>query len=313
MLYGSGEYTYELVDGWAKCPTDWPLLDVAGLAIDAQDRVYVLNRSTHPVMVFDREGNLLTSWGAGHFSRAHGTCTGPDDSVYCTDDINHTVSKFNHEGKLLLMLGNKDQPSDTSYVKKQSLYHSLATITRGGPPFNRPTGVALSSSGEIYVTDGYGNARVHKFSPEGALLFSWGEPGYAPGQFILPHSVWVDKENRVWIVDRENSRIQIFNAQGEFLNQWTDLGRPTDVCIDDEEVVYISELSPPRVSIFTINGKLLARWGNEGERSKKKILFFDPHDIAVDSRGDIYVGDVAMAGHGIDRGSRFVRKFTRIT
>jgi len=173
--------------------------------------------------------------------------------------------------------------------------------------------VALSSSGEIYVTDGYGNARVHKFSPNGDLLFSWGEPGYAPGQFMLPHSVRVDKEGRVWVVDRENSRIQIFNAQGEFLNQWTDLCRPTDICIDDEEVVYVSELSPPRISIFTIKGKLLARWGNEGEGSKEKVLFFDPHDIAVDSQGDIYVGDVALAGHGMERGPKLIRKFIRKT
>lgn len=311
MAYGSGKYSYELLDIWAKYPYDWSLHDVCGLSVDSQDRVYVLNRGDHPIIVFDREGNLLTSWGEGYFSRAHGTCTGPDDSVYCTDDVHHIVSKFNRNGKLLLVLGNKDQPSDTGYVKKPSVFHSLETIVRGGPPFNRPTGVALSPSGEIYVTDGYGNARVHKFSSDGTLLFSWGEPGYALGQFMLPHSVRVDKKGHVWVVDRENSRIQIFDAQGEFLNQWTDLCRPTDLCIDDKEIVHVSELSPPRVSIFTINGKLLARWGNEGERSKEEVLFFDPHDIAVDSHGDIYVGDVALSGHGVERGPKVIRKFIR--
>ncbi len=307
MAYGTGKYTYELVDGWAKCPAGWSFIDVCGLSIDSQDRVYILSRSAHPVAVFDREGNLLTSWGEGFFKRAHGTCVGPDGSVYCTDDGNHTVSKFTPDGKLLLTLGNKDQPSDTGYVRKEG----LATIKRGGPPFNRPTGVALSSSGEIYVSDGYRNARVHKFTPDGTLLFSWGEPGNAPGQFRTPHSIWVDKRERVWVADRENNRVQIFDARGEFLSQWTDLSLPTDIFIDDEETVYISELSR-RVSIFTINSKLLARWDSQGQ-VKETDLFLAPHTIAVDSKGDLYVGEVSWAHDRIDRGSRTVLKFARRT
>ncbi len=310
MLYGAGKYKYELVDGWAKCPEGWSFVDICGLFIDSQDRVYMLTRGAHPVMVFDRAGNLLTSWGEGFFSkRTHGICVGPDGSVYCVDDDNHTVSKFTAEGKLLMVLGDKEHPSDTGYIRKAEFYDRLATIKRGGPPFNHPTGVALSSSGEIYVTDGYGNARVHKFSPDGTLLFSWGEPGSGLGQFRLPHSVWVDKQERVWVTDRENNRIQIFNAQGEFLNQWTDLTRPTDIFIDDEETVYVSELSP-RVSLFTIDGKLLARWGNES-RDKETALFLAPHAIAVDSQGDLYVGEVPMGYSGVDRGSRTVQKFAR--
>ena len=216
LLYGTGKYSYELVDGWARCPEGYSFLNVGGLCIDSQDRVYVFNRGAHPVMIFDREGNLLTSWGEGFFKRTHGSYIGPDDAIYCTDDSSHTVSKFTPEGKLLLVLGTKDEPSDTGYVQQPDLYESLATIKRGGPPFNRPTGTALSLSGEIYVTDGYGNARVHKFSPDGILLFSWGEPGDAPGQFRIPHSVWVDKRERVWVCDRHNNRILIFNDKGEF-------------------------------------------------------------------------------------------------
>ncbi len=309
MLYGTGKYTYELVDGWAKCPEGFSFFDVCGLSIDSQDRVYILSRSAHPVMVFDREGNLLTSWGEGFFKRAHGTCVGPDGAVYCTDDKDHTVRKFTPEGNLLQVLGSKDQPSDTGYVQQPRLAESLATIRRGGPPFNRPTGVA-----QIYVSDGYGNARVHKFTPDGTLLFSWGEPGDAPSQFRLPHSIWVDKQERVWVVDRENNRIQIFNAQGEFLTQWTDLSRPTDIFIDDEETVYVSELSPRRgVSIFTIDGKLLARWSSQQEEDKETALFLAPHAIAVDSRGDLYVGEVSVTYARIDRGPRTVQKFARRT
>jgi len=312
MSFGSGKYTYELDDVWAKLPKGWSFFDVCGLAVDTQDRVYILNRSEHPVMVFDRKGNFLTSWGEGYFQRAHGSTVSYDGSVYCTDDGHHTVSKFTPDGKLLMVLGNKDKPSDTGFVHTpgMTLTACLPTIKRGAPPFNRPTGVAVSSSsGEIFVSDGYGNARIHKFSPDGKLLLSWGEPGTAPGQFCLPHSVWVDKNDRVWVPDRENRRLQIFDAKGKFLDQWTDLGRPTDVVIDKNEIVYVSELLQ-QVSIFTIKGKLLARWGSQGE-NQETALFLAPHALAVDSRGDIYVGEVAKTFAKIDRGARTVQKFVR--
>ncbi len=274
MLYGTGKYTYELVDGWAKIPKRWSFDSVPSLFVDSQDRVYVFNRGAHPVMIFDREGNLLTSWGEGLFKMAHGMCVGPDGSVYCTDAGSHTVSKFTPEGKLLLVLGNKDQPSETGFVgflKEPDPDDMVASIRRSGPPFNSPTGVALSSSGEIYVSDGYGNARVHKFSPDGTLLLSWGEPGDAPGHFRWPHAVWVDKQERVWVCDRSNNRVQIFNGKGEFLDQRTDLNLPNTLVMDNEETVYVAELSR-RVSIFTIDGKLLARWGEAkmAQRSRRR-------------------------------------------
>ncbi len=317
MLYGTGKYRYELVDGWAKCSEGWSVGDVCGVSIDSQDRVYVFNRSAHPVAVFDREGSLLTSWGEGLFKTPHGICLGPDGSVYCTDAGNHTVSKFTLDGKLLLVLGNKDQPSETGYMGQPDSYESVATIRQGGPPFNSPTGVALSSSGEIYVSDGYGNARVHKFSPDGTLLLSWGEPGDAPGHFRWPHAVFVDKRERVWVADRLNDRIQIFNAKGEFLSQWTGLRYPTGIFIDGDETVYVSEIGR-EVNIFTTDGKRLARWGmsrlvtSEGQ-DKKTALFLAPHTISVDSRGDLYVGEVSMAEFGVDRGPRTVQKFARRT
>ena len=265
MIYGTGKYTYELVDEWAKLPEGWSFGGaIGGLTVDLKDRVYVLNRGAHPVIVFDREGNLLATLGEGLFNCPHGSYLGPDFAIYCTDDGNHTVSKFTNDGKLLMTLGNKDQPSDTGYVRKEG----TLSVKRSAPPFNRPTGVALSSSGEIYVSDGYGNARIHKFAPDGTLLFSWGDPGTAPGQFRTPHSILVDKQERVWVCDRENSRIQIFNAEGEFLSQWDDIGgKPCAMFFDSEGTVYVSTKSgkePHGVSIFTNDGKLLARWGSQG-------------------------------------------------
>ncbi len=311
MIYGEGKYRYELVEGWGKYPEGWEYIDVAGISVDGQDRVYVWNRGAHPIMVFDRSGTLVDSWGEDSFGRAHGSCTGPDGSIYCTDDIDHTVSKFTPEGKLLMMLGEKGVPSNSGYVKKADLFDSLATIQRGAPPFNRPTGVSLSSTGDIFITDGYGNARVHKFSPDGNLLLSWGEPGTALSQFVLPHNLWVDRMDRVWVVDRENRRIQIFDAQGNFLTQWTNLGRPTDVKIDDDDIVYVSELEQT-VSIFTMEGKLLTRWGSPGETSHD-ALFDSPHALAIDSHGDIYVGEVSFTHGKHNKGPKTIQKFARIT
>ncbi len=312
MSFGSGKYTYELVDGWAKLPEGASFLDIGGISIDAQDRVYVLNRSAeHPIMVFDREGNFLRSWGKGLFKRAHGSGVGPDGAIYCTDDKNHTVRKFSPEGEVLMTLGNEDQPSDTGYVEEYlDFFWSLNTIARGGPPFNRPTGVSVADTGTIYVADGYGNARIHKFTPDGKLLLSWGEPGYGPGEFRLPHDVFVDKQERVWVPDRENSRIQIFDSNGKFLDQWENVFRPTDVFIDDEGIVYVSELCL-RFSIFSPDGELLARWGTQAGENLDNALFIAPHTVALDSRGDIYVGEVSWTSYSrhIDRGSNVLRKF----
>jgi len=309
MSYGSGKYTYELVDGWAKYPKDWSILDVGGIAIDKQDRVYVFNRGAHPLMVFDREGKLQSSWGEGLFKRAHGSCIDSEGNIYCTDDENHTVRKFTSDGKLLMTLGTEDKPSDTGYIRKFDFFCSLATITRGGGPFNRPTGVAIGPSGNIYIADGYGNAQVHKFTADGKYLFSWGGPGTGPSQFRLPHNIWVDKKERVWIPDRENSRIQIFDGEGKLLKMWTDQLRPTDLFIDDEDTVYICDLAD-RVRVYTIDGKLLSEWTAEGTE-REKALFIAPHAIALDSQGSIYVGEVAYTGSKIDRGPRAIQKFAR--
>jgi sugar lactone lactonase YvrE len=317
VLYGKGKYQYELVEGWAKYPRRYSMVDGAGLAVDSQDRIWVLTRGNHPIMVFDLDGNLLKTMGeedifAG-FHRinvgAHGIRVGPDGCIYCADDTNHVVLKLSPDGKVIMTLGNKGKPSDTGYVKMHLPGPSMETIKRPGPPFNRPTGVALSSSGEIFVSDGYGNSRVHKFAPDGTLLLSWGEPGTGPGQFRLVHDIWVDKRDHVWACDRENRRIQVFDKNGKFLNQITNLDRPAALFIDAEDTVYVSELGPknPGVSIFTIDGKLLARWGNQKGASQANALFYGPHSIAVDSRGDIYVGEIGcMTGN--DAMCKFIRR-----
>ena len=313
VSYGEGEFSYQLQKNWAQIPEGSSFIDVCSIAVDHNDRVYVFNRSENPIMVFNHDGRLLTSWGKKYFTRPHGSCVSSDGSIFCTDDMTHIVTKFTGDGEVLMTLGTKDKPSDTGYREAPDLWERISSIKRGGPPFNRPTGVALSSKGEIYVSDGYANARVHKFNENGKLLFSWGEPGPGPGQFRLPHEVRTDKKDRVWVPDRENSRIQVFNEKGKFLSQWTDLIRPTDLHIDDSGTVFVSELCS-RISIFASNGarspRLLTRWGNEKQSSNDR-LFVAPHAIAVDSEGSIYVGEVAVTYAKIDRGARTIQKFIR--
>jgi len=309
MKYGNGKYSYELVEPWAKLPEGESFIDVCGISIDADDRVYVFNRSKHPMIVFDQDGNELSHWGEGLFKRPHGSFLSADNHIWVTDDHSHVVHQFTKDGKLVMTLGNRDRPSDTGYRPGLDIFERIASIKRAAPPFNQPTGVAISSAGDIFISDGYGNARVHKFSAEGKLLFSWGEPGAKPGQFRLPHNIWIDREDRIWISDRENSRVQIFDTGGKLLDVLTDLWRPTQVCIDADDTVYISELCR-RISIFTIDGKLLARWGNESH-SPEAPLLVGPHVIGVDSRGDIYVGEVATAFGKVDRGARTIQKFRR--
>ncbi|HEY93354.1 MAG TPA: hypothetical protein G4O15_00250 [Dehalococcoidia bacterium] len=313
MIYGSGDYRYELVENWAQLPPGWAFYDIGGIGIDGNDRVYIFNRSKHPLMIFERSGDLVGSWGEDYFVRPHGIRITSQGELFCTDDMTHLVSKFSLSGDLLMTLGDKDKPSDTGYMEDPDLIKSLKSIIRGGPPFNRPTGVALSSSGDIFVSDGYGNARVHKFSPNGELILSWGGPGSGISEFMLPHNIWVDRKDRVWVPDRENSRIQIFDSQGKFIDAWYDVSRPSDIYIDEEDVVYVSEIGHvgnigPRVSLFTIDGKVITRWGNDMV-DHMTDLFISPHAISVDSNGDIYVGEVVMTHSGLDRGNCVIQKF----
>ncbi len=319
MSYGTGKYTYELADWQAKYPAGKVPIEVNGIAIDSKDRLYAFNTGEQPVTVFDRDGNLLHAWENVDIGHSHGVFVGPDDAVYYADDGNHTVTKCTTEGKVLLTLGEKGKATDTGFGwvdekgNRRGFMEALTSVKRGGPPFNSPTDVALSASGEIYVSDGYGNARIHKFSANGKLLLSWGEPGKGPGQFIVPHAVAVDKKGRVLVADRHNNRIQIFDANGKYLTEWGNLNLPTSIFIDKQDAVYVSELMP-RLSIFDLDGKILAQWGNEG-RTKEDPLIVALHSVAVDSHGDIYVAEVMGIHKGTPfletRQTRMIQKFTR--
>ncbi len=309
MPYGTGAHRYELVEDWAKPTCVESFVDVVGISVDAEDRIYAFNRSAYPVIVLDRDGNELNRWGEGVFKRPHGSCMGPDGNIYCTDDFAHVVHKFTPAGERLMTIGTADQPSDTGHRMGLDIFERVASIVRAAGPFNQPTGVGVARDGGIFVSDGYGNARVHRFAADGQWELSWGEPGGDPGQFRLPHNIFVGQDDRIWISDRENSRVQIFSREGEFLDQWTDVIRPTHVHIDAAGTVYVSELCR-RLSIFDGDGILLARWGNEGDPDNQ--LLYGPHVMALDSEGSLYVGEVATSFGKIDRGARTIQKFARV-
>ena len=173
VIVGLGSFRYEVRERWGKLPEGWSFVEVTAVATDSQDRVYVFNRGEHPVIIFDRDGNVLGSWGEGMFVRPHGITIGPDETVYCTDDLDHTVKIFTLDGDSLRTLGTSGRPSDTGATSID-----FRTIRHAGPPFHYPTNLALAPSGEMYVTDGYGNARVHKFAsrrPPAHLLGRAGE------------------------------------------------------------------------------------------------------------------------------------------
>jgi len=312
VILGAGAHRYEVVEGWAKLPPGQEFnADVAAVGIDRQDRVYAFNRGAHPMVVLDREGNFLRSWGEGVFKRAHGVHVAPDDTLWLTDDGDHTVRHCTLDGKVLLTLGVPGKP--TAYMS--------------GEPFHRCTHTALSPQGDLYVSDGYGNSRVHKYSPDGRRLMSWGEPGTDPGQFNIPHNIACDAEGWVYVADRENHRVQVFDGNGKFETQWVNMHRPSGFYRDPRDGrFYVGEIGGgvavnidmpnigPRVSIYGARGELLARLGNR-PAGLEAGQFISPHGLAVDSRGDIYVGEVSYTNWGrrgpIPPGLRSLQKLVK--
>ena len=296
VTIGSGDFKYEALDSWPTLPGGARLQETPGVAVDSRDQVYIFSRNEeNPVMVFDTDGNFLRGFGKGLFSnRTHGIFIGPDDTVFCADDGIHTITKFTSDGELLMTIGT----------------HGQATEKWKGEPFNRPTHAAVSKrTGHIYITDGYGNFRVHKYTGDGELVKSWGQAGIAPGQFMRPHNITVDDDDRVIVADREAHRVQVFDTEGNVLDVWNNIFLPNGMTIGPDGNIYIGELpgmlnedpTPPNmghnISIISPKGELLARIGHpdEGEEPGK---FIAPHGIGVDSHGDIYVGEVSFTIRG---------------
>jgi DNA-binding beta-propeller fold protein YncE len=290
---GTGKYTYELIESWAKLPEGETFGMVSAVATDSQDQVYAFQRKEPPVVIFDRDGNYVGSWGLNAISNPHGIFI-KNDIVYITDREDSVCLRYTLDGKPLQVLGERGVHSDTGCEVAGEL------CPRSAGPFNYPAELVPSPWADMYVADGYRNARVHRFAADGQLKSSWGQPGKSgPNQFHLVHSMIVGDDGLLYVCDRENNRVQIFDADGEYINMWTDLLRPMDISQGPESIFCISEggrdarqgfttETDSRISLMNKDGQLLARWIIRGG-----------HGSWMDAHGDIYVG--VPGGAGIDK------------
>ena len=266
----AAEIHYHAVENWAQFPpgvTKWG--SVTGVDVDSHDNVYVFHRNeSMPIMVFDRNGKFLRGWGQGMFKTTHFLRVDAAGSVWVTDRGDMQAFQFDPAGRLLMTLGKKGITGDDT----------------SEDAFNGMADVAIAKHGDILVADGEGpNSRVVKFSKDGKFVKWWGGKGTGPGQFNVPHSIALDPKGRLYVADRGNNRIQIFDQNGKFLNQWTNFGTPWGLFIKGE-TIYVVDGSA--------NNCLLIASTKTGKVLEKIEGLSNPTAVAVDSKGEIYIGEV---------------------
>ncbi|MBM4408949.1 MAG: hypothetical protein FJ038_10220 [Chloroflexi bacterium] len=284
-LRGEGDIRFSVAVDILQVPFGWDLGMIADVSVDSEDRLWVGARRSHPMSAWSTDGAFLGSWGEGDFQEVHGVST-IAGSVWVVDDQLHVVRRYTPAGEKTLELGRAGW--------------AVAAVThrgQNGGPFNMPTGIDTDPSGRIFVSDGYGNRQVHRFSADGTLEKSWGTGGIGPGQFGPVHNVTIDGTDRVLISDRENGRMQIFDYDGGFVAEWTGLLGPADAAVGSDGLVYVVEQGdsiigkmnhqPNGISIYTLDGGLVGRWHHE--RSGNMV---GGHGIALDRHGNVYVADL---------------------
>ncbi len=263
-------------------------------------------RAPTPIIALRPDGQLVRAWGEGLFKRPHGIAIGPDDSIACIDDEGQRVVIFDRPGHLMRTIEGPDQSSVTGYTRGFPY-----TVRKSAPPFCYPTGAASDrAGGGLWVTDGYGNARVHHFDIGGSLIDSWGDPGSNPGQFVIPHGIYVDDRGQLLVSDRENERIQIMDESGRPQSAWAGVNCPNNLVRAPNGEYFVAELGRvvqgagptfkvvpdairARITRRDPVGQILGEWAPPD--SNGTGLWFAPHGIGVDSKGDLYVGEVIRA------------------
>lgn len=289
---------YSLVPNWAQLPEGITIGQVSGVGVASNGDVFVFHRAERiwageeltldlipspTIFILDNEtGNLMKWWGADIFVMPHGLTIDKDDNIWLTDVGLHQVFKFDRDGNLLMTLGQRG-------VSGNDETH-----------FNMPTDVAVASDGSFYVSDGYGNSRVVKFSENGTYITSWGTYGTDIGQFDTPHSIAIDSQNQIYVADRGNARIQIFDENGKYLSQIRkeSIGRPWAIRFDNQGNLFAvdggdqNQFFPDRARILKLDlsGNILASFGSYGNNAGQ---FIWPHTIAIGINGELYIGEVA--------------------
>jgi len=273
-IVGQGQFRYEIDKDWARGAGGVPAFGiVSGLAVDSSDRIYIFQRTpTAEVLVFDTEGRLLNRWGRDLFDIPHGLWISPDDKLYLTDTGLHQVLCCSTDGEVLRTWGTARQPGAP------------------GQPFNKPTYAVVAPDGDMYVSDGYGQDRAHRFLRDGTLLRSWGSTGTGPGQFGLPHDICLDARHRVLVCDRPNNRVQLFDRGGDYISQWTDFLAPQQIRPVGDRLFVVEAGS--RVTIRTLDNEIVGGWGSQGPGPDQ--FTHSPHSIWPDSRGNLYIGEVPV-------------------
>lgn len=259
-----GDISYQVERPWGTTPSHVSIDVVSQVAVDSQDNVYICQRVDPPIVVFTPQGEYLTSWGTGVLSDAHGIFITANDLILIVDRDAHQIVGFSPDGDVTFTLGRRHSP-------------------RFRAPFNHPTSIAAASDGELYVADGYGNSRIHRFAPDGRWLASWGAPGSEPGQFSTPHGVWITEDDHVLVADREHNRVQVFDRDGRYLNSWHDLYHPMAIFAMDSNRILVTD-QIPRLSQYDARGQLTGRC---------RPVLFGAHGIWGDSRGNLYLAETA--------------------
>jgi DNA-binding beta-propeller fold protein YncE len=263
---------HRLVADWAQLPPGWNFGECSGVDVDKNDNVWVFNRGPHPVVQFDRRGKMLQAWPEVPVKSSHGIRVDPQGNVWAVDVKGHIVLKLTPSGRILMVLGRS--PGDNESKEY----------------FNEPTGIAFTPGGDFFISDGYVNSRVIKFNRDGEYLAHWGRRGAGDGEFNLVHDVCLDPQGRVYVADRTNQRIQIFDSSGKFLGKWTDLGAPWGLYYASREnAIYMCDGLNNRVVKLNLEGQVLGVLGGPGKAPGK---FDYAHNVAVDSEGSIYVVEI---------------------
>lgn len=268
---GAQAQSYRQVEGWAKLPAGVEWGQVISVDPDPTGRfIYAFHRSEPPILKFDMAGNVVGSFGDGMFAWPHGLTVDHDGFIWASDGgrdgLGHQVFKFSPEGEVLMRLGT-------------------AGVTGDGPnTFNGPTDIAIAADGDIFVSDGHGNNRMVKFSKEGTFLKAWGTGGPRPGEFNLPHSIALDSQGRLFVGDRMNGRIQIFDQDGRFLEEWTQFGMVSGIFITDDDTIYVTDYQQEEAILIGS-----AKDGSIHTRIEDR----SGEGIAVDAMGNVYHGEVA--------------------
>jgi DNA-binding beta-propeller fold protein YncE len=266
---------HQLVADWAKLPEGWNFGECSGVTTDRLDNVWVFNRGVHPVMQFDPEGKFLQAWPDIKIMSSHGIRVDDDGNVWLVDVKGHVVIKATPKGRVLMVLGNRQ---------------GVAGNNESRDSFNEPTSVAFDKQGNIYVSDGYVNARVIKFNRNGEYLCHWGKKGTGDGEFNLVHDLCFDEEERLYVADRNNNRIQIFDKNGHFLGKWTGIGSPWGLAYSQKEnCLYVCDGVNNRIVKLNMDGQVIGKLGGYGKVPGK--LDF-AHHLALDSTGDLYVAEI---------------------